>query len=307
MSKRNQEIKEAIAKLESFKNDPAYAKDLYAIDENIVFLKSIKHLASYFGWLVSRSKKIAPARLLELTDFPVEEWDVKMHRRLMEIERNKFIGVGKPLVDKIVASVAGEKRAQVLVNLGAGGMEVDRQAIAALLEKKYAHPLIVIGVDKSPVSRALAKENMSSLGSAVKVIECGELTHQRLNEIEAANKGIAVILCKNDIFTLDRDFPPAAFDLMYHSLFKHHLAPELRPRLDALMKKLAHHVYEYDGYRTWGVIVPQTVVAWNYPFFLSGTVLSNIRFDKEAAVRERAAAAKSLAFYPGTGHYLLEP
>ncbi len=307
MSKRNQEIKEAIAKLESFKNDPAYAKDLYAIDENIAFLKSIRHLASYFGWLVSRSKKIAPARLLELTDFPVEEWDVKMHRRLMEIERNKFIGVGKPLVDKIVAYVSGEPRAHVLVNLGAGGMEVDRQALAALLEQKYAHPLIIVGVDKSPVSRRLAKENLVSLGDAVKVIECDQLTHQRLNEIEAANKGLAVILCNNDIFSLERDFPPVSFDLMYHSLFKHHLAPELRPRLDALMKKLAHHVYEYDGYRTWGVIIPQTVVAWNHPFFLSGTVLSNIRFDKEPVVRERAAAAKQLSFYPGTGHYLLEP
>jgi len=307
MSKRLQEINDAVKKLESFKNDAAYANDLYAIDENIIFLKSIKNLVSYLGWLVSRPKKIAPAKLLELTDFPVEEWDVKMHRRLMEIERNRHIGVGKPLVDKIVAYVSGETRANVLVNLGAGGMEVDRQALAALLEKKYSYPLIVVGVDRSPVSRRLAKENLGSLGSAVNVIECDELTHQKLNEIEAANKGIAVVLCKNDIFSLERDFLPGSFDLMYHSLFKHHLAPELRPRLDAMMKKLAHHVYEYDGYRTWGVIVPQTVVAWNYPFFLSGTVLSNIRFDKEAAVRERAAAAKTLSFYPGTGHYLLEP
>ena len=139
MSKRTQEINEAVNKLESLKSDPAYAKSAYAIDENIIFLKSIKNLASYFGWLVSRPKKIIPASLLELTDFPVEEWDLKMHRRLIEIERNKHIGLGKPLVDNILAYVVAENRSLVLVNLGAGGMEVDRQVISCLLEKKYQH------------------------------------------------------------------------------------------------------------------------------------------------------------------------
>ena len=85
MSERTREINDAISKLESFKADPAYAKDAYAIDENIAFLKSIKNIFSYIGWLINRPKAIDPARLLELTDFPVEEWDVKMHRRLIEI------------------------------------------------------------------------------------------------------------------------------------------------------------------------------------------------------------------------------
>ena len=128
MSKRTQEINDAIQKLESFKNDPAYAKNAYAIGENIVFLKSIKNIVSFFWWLATRTKKIDPVRLLELTDFPVEEWDVKMHRRLIEIERNKHIGLGKPLVDKILDYVMAENRPLILVNLGAGGMEVDLDA-----------------------------------------------------------------------------------------------------------------------------------------------------------------------------------
>jgi len=307
MSERTKEINDAIRKLESFKSDPAYAKDAYAIDENIVFLKSIKNLAAYFGWLVSRPKKIVPASLLELTDFPVEEWDVKMHRRLIEIERNKHIGVGKPLVAKIVGFVLGEDRPLTLVNLGAGGMEVDRQAIAALPEKKYRHPMIVVGVDKSPTTQKIARENLASLGDGVNIVERDHLTRQELDGIKAANKGITVILCKNDIFDLDKEFPASSFDLAYHSLFKHHLASADRPRLDSLMKRLAPRAIEYDGYRTWRVIVPQTVVAWNYPFFLSGTVLSNIRFDTATAVKERAASGRSLSFHPGTGHYLLEP
>lgn len=306
MSKRIHEINDAINKLESFKKDAAYAKDVYAIEENIIFLKSIKNIFGYVGWLVTRPKMIAPERLLELTDFPVEEWDVKMHRRLIEIERNKHIGVGKPLVDKILEYVASQNRPLVLVNLGAGGMEVDRQVIASLLDKKYSQPIVIVGVDKSPTTHMIAKGNIGSLGSAVNVIEREELSREELNKIEAANKGIVVILCKNDIFSLGDVFPAGSFDLMYHSLFKHHLAAELRPCLDLLMKKMASHAYDYDGYRTWGVIVPQTVVAWNYPFFLSGTVLSNIRFDTASVIKERAKNAKNVSFYPNTGHYLLE-
>lgn len=306
MSKRTQEINDAIQKLESFKSDPVYIKDAYAIDENIIFFKSIKNLASYFWWLLSRPKKIAPALLLEPTDFPVEEWDVKMHRRLIQVERNKHIGVGKPLVDKIVEFVLAECRPLVIANLGAGGMEVDRQVIANLIEEKHPHPLIVVGVDKSPTTRLIAKDNIISLGSAVNVIECDQLTNERLEEIKASEKGITVVLCKNDIFSMKNSFPFNTFNLIYHSLFKHHLPPEQRPQLDSLIKKLALRAFEYDGYRTWLTIIQQTIVAWNYPFFLSGIILSNIRFDTAMVVKERAVFAKSLSFHPNTGHYLLE-
>ncbi len=305
MSNRNQEINDAISKLESFKADPAYAKDAYAIDENIIFLKSIKNIFSYIGWLIKRPKMIAPERLLELTDFPVEAWDLKMHRRLIDVERNKHIGVGKPLVDKILAYVESEDRPLTLVNLGAGGMEVDRQVIAALLEKKYSRPLVIIGVDKSRTTQKIAKENLGSLGNGVNVIERDRLTRGELDAIKAVNAGITVILCGNDIFGLDKEFPAGSFDLIYHSIFKHHLPSDTRPCLDELMKKLSRTAYEYDGFRTWQVIVPLTVVAWNYPFFLGAVVFSNIRFDKEPVVKARAGA-RILSFHKNTGHYLLE-
>src|ERR1035437_5089359 len=137
MTNRNQEINDAIKKLESFKSDLAYKDNLYAIDENITFLIAIRHFTSYIWWLLNKPKNIVSTKLLELTDFPVEDWDIKMHNRLIEIERNKRIGLGKPLVDKILEYIHTENHQLVLVNLGAGGMEVDRQVIVNLLERKY--------------------------------------------------------------------------------------------------------------------------------------------------------------------------
>jgi hypothetical protein len=55
MSSRLEEIQSATSKLESFKLDPRYASNpdmLYAIDENLLFLKAIQSLPRYFAWLV---------------------------------------------------------------------------------------------------------------------------------------------------------------------------------------------------------------------------------------------------------------
>src|SRR3989338_7562039 len=101
MKKRRIDIEGILQKLREFKNDLRYSDRLYAIDENIRFAEAMVSLPRYVWWLLTRAPKIDGARLLELTDFPVEEWDVKMHGRLMEVERDKKIKLIKPLVDKI--------------------------------------------------------------------------------------------------------------------------------------------------------------------------------------------------------------
>jgi hypothetical protein len=110
MSCRLSEIHSAIAKLESFKSDSRYGYAgnpdmLYAIEENLLFLKAIRSLPRYFTWLVGRVRHIDGTRLKELTDFAVPEWDVAMHSRLMEIERNKRIKLGAPLRNNITTNL----------------------------------------------------------------------------------------------------------------------------------------------------------------------------------------------------------
>jgi SAM-dependent methyltransferase len=319
MLSRHEEIHKAILKLETFKLDPRYAGNadiLYAIDENLLFLKAIQSLPRYFTWLVGHARTIDGARLKELTDFPVEEWDVAMHSRLMEIERNKRIKLGAPLREKILHYILNQESNQqnsqktlkplTIVNLGAGGMEVDRQVGECLLEKGYQGQVIFIGIDKSSTTHAIAKNNLKSFGNKVTILEIDNLTEEKLADVKKNQKGIVYILSKNDIFTLEKSFSSNCFDMVYNSLFLHHLEPAQRGRIIEIMKKIAKKVLIYEGYRTWKVIIPQTIVAWNYPIFLSATVFSNIRFNTKKEVQSAAKGKGNATFYGGTGHYLLE-
>lgn len=306
MKKRKIEIGGILEKLREFENDSRYGDRIYAIQENIKFAEAIKSLPRYAWWLLTRAPKIDGARLLELTDFPVEEWDVRMHGRLMEIERNKNIKLIKPLVDRILKFVFDENRPLIMANLGAGGMEVDRQVISELIDKKYDKPIIFIGVDKSPITNKIAKENLNSLGKGIEIFDIENLAKNRLDEIAGANKGVAVILCKNDIFSLDVEFPPKYFDLVYSSLFKHHLTEDGRQKLDKTIKEISKKSLEYDGYRSWRVIIPQTIVGWNYPNFLNAEIFSNLRFKDKKSLIVFLGNKGKISFYKGTGFYLLD-
>lgn len=306
MKKKKIEIGGILQKLRKFEGDPRFSDRIYAIEENIKFAEAMKSLPRYAWWLLTRAPKIDGAKLLELTDFSVEEWDVRMHGRLMEVERSKKIKLIKPLVDRILKFVFDENRPLIMANLGAGGMEVDRQVISELVDKKYNKPIIFIGVDKSPITNKIAKENLNSLGKGIEIFDIQNLTKNRLEEIAGTNKGIAVVLCKNDIFNLGAEFPPKYFDLVYSSLFKHHLTESDKEKLDKTIKEISKKSLEYDGYRSWRVIIPQTIVGWNYSNFLNAEIFSNLRFKDKKSLIDFSVNKGKISFYKGTGFYLLE-
>lgn len=306
MKKRRIEIGRILEKLREFENDSRYGGRLYAIEENIRFAEAMKSLSRYIWWLLTRVPKIDGSKLLELTDFPVEEWDVRMHKRLVEMERKDRPGLVKPLVKKIVEFILKENKSLTLANLGAGGMEVDRQVISELIDKKYDKPIIFIGVDKSPITNKIAKENLNSLGRGIEIFDIENLTKDRLGEIKKTNKGIAVVLCKNDIFNLGVEFPPKYFDLVYSSLFKHHLTEADKERLDKIIKNISKKSLEYDGYKNWLVVPLQTLVGWNYLLFLNAEIFSNLRFKEKKILMSSSRNKGKIWFYKGTGFYLLE-
>ncbi|OJI08514.1 hypothetical protein BK005_00710 [bacterium CG10_37_50] len=302
-SQRIQEINDIIAKLEDFKKNPDSKDNIYAIEENIIFLNSVRSIPGYIKWLFNNAKGIDGNRLIELTDFSIEDWDKKMHGRLIIVQRNKNIGLGKPLVDKIVSFVLSEKKPLVLVSLGAGGMEIDRQVLEILREQNYNQPLMIIGVDKSTHAHKIAIENIRSTEKNLKIYEVEQLDKNKMEIIKKNEHGIAIILCKNDIFDLEEYFSNQYFDLLYHSLFGHHLSSAQYEQMVDIIKKVSKKSYEYDGFKSWITLIPQSITAWKYPLFLSDTIFSMLRYKTYDKAK---LLGKKVTFFKKTGHYLRE-
>lgn len=124
---RNEVIDSILEQLRTLEAENTDARRAYAIRENRAFLKAARSWPGYLRWLVMVAPKLDGSRLLELTDFPVAEWDVAMHQRLMELQKRQWPGLVAPLVSAIAEYVKEESRELVILDLGAGGMEVDKQ------------------------------------------------------------------------------------------------------------------------------------------------------------------------------------
>ncbi len=304
---RDIEIKSALEKLESFKKNPEYKDEMYAIEENIAFLKAIKNFPTYLKWLFFRAPKLDSLKLLELTDFPVEEWDVLMHKRLIEMQEKDRPGLVKPIVETITNFIFSQNSDVVMADLGAGGMELDHQIIKKILSSNFKHKIVMIAVDKSPTTQVIAKDNLKGIFDKIDFYEVENLDETKVESIKrTSQKKVVLILCKNDIFNLDKFFPKKYFNIIYHSLFKHHLPLTLQPKFDAVINNITENIFEYDGFRSWMVIIPQTIVGWNHPHFLNAELFSNFRFLRKKDILQYAEKCKGkVKFYTQTGQYLL--
>jgi len=304
-SDRKEIISHVLKDLEILKNNPSF-QNTYAIQENIAFFEAIKSLSGYVFWLIKRAPKLERLRLLELTDFPFPRWDREMHRKLVEMEKKDFPGLVTPLVNRITDLILKKNGRFVGMGLGCGGMEVERQVIKKLLEKNYPYQVILIGVDKSPVTHEVARENLREVEPHIDIHEIGNLNLSALENLLKGDKHRhIVILCKNDIFKLREYFPPKSFDVIYHSLFKHHLLGRQKEEMDLAIDSLAKCGLEYDGFKNWQAILPQTIIGWNHPVFLNAEIFSDFRFFKKDEL-EKVYKGLKLSFFKRMGTYLLE-
>ena len=297
---RKEMIAAIISDLESLRAKGTFAK--YAIEENLAFFEAMRSGLTYTSWLLFRAPWIDPAKLLELTDFPLPKWVREMHLQLIEIERREFPGLIRPLVDHLFQFVTQENP-RTLVNFGCGGMEAERQVIERLRKTGYPNRLIFIGVDKSPIVKDIARANMKGLVDAIDFYEVEELRQEFLTGLLTANLSKhAVVMCKNDIFEMDKLFNERAFDLIFHSMFRHHLSDSQKASLDRVASRLAKAVMEYDNYRSWLQLIPPSIAIWGLPPLLNGAVLSRLK----APVRKEGSTSTSLRFFNMTGTYLLK-
>lgn len=304
MNDRLKIIDHVVKDLNSLKLSPF--PNHYAIDENVAFFESIKSVSSYLKWLITRAPKLDRAKLLELTDFPFPHWDREMHRKLVEMERKDFPGLVKPLVDNIVNLIISRNQNRFIgVGLGCGGMEVERQVIKKLIDLKYKKQVILIGIDKSPITHEVAKGNLREIEPDIDIHECEILnTEVLVNILKKENNRHVIIMCKNDIFQLQKYFDNKHFDLMYHSLFKHHLNDEQKNKIDLIINSLSKNAIEYDGFRSWSVIIPQTIVGWRHPVFLNAELFSNFRYFTKKELKEKHKLSE-ISFFNKLGTYLV--
>lgn len=274
---RNEVIEGALKKLRVFEAQNTDEQRVYAIRENIVFMNAARSLPRYFWWLMTVAPKLDGLQLLELSDFPVEEWGVTMHERLVELQKRKRPGLIAPLVEAISEYIQKESRDLVIADLGAGGMEVDRQVAEWAIKKNCLHTLIIVATDKSRITRRIAAINLKELTN-VEIIETGEITQTGLDRLRAnMQKKILVVMCTNDIFSLDQNFRPHYFDLVYHSLFRHHLNSSEQEKLARIIQVIGKKRFEFDGYKSWAHGVLQTLFVWTSPVFLNGMIFSMAR------------------------------
>lgn len=304
MIKRNDVIDHIIKDLESLQDDRSF-ENQYAVKENISFFNSIKSIPLYITWLIKKAPKLKRELLLELSDFPFPKWDREMHSKLIEIERKDFPGLVKPLVSRIVDLVTSKEHPAIILSIGSGGMEIERQVLEKLINSKYGKRIIFVAVDKSNIALEIAKENFRGIDSRIDIHEFKILDGRLLDKIKfSENEKHTVIMCKNDIFDFKKDFNQYSFDIVFHSLFKHHLGGDEKKILDNILEDVSRCILEYDGYKSWLLVVPQTITGWGHPVFLNAEIFSNLRYFEKKELLNQYKNQNIRFFKVGT--YLLE-
>lgn len=288
MGKRTKVINEILADLQKLETT-CPPEQRYALEENVRFFKASRSPLAYFWWLLTRAPFIDGERLKELADFGIPRWEKELLVELAKAEKKKLPGIIKPLVNVIVDFVEKNRARDsiILMDLGCGGMEVEKQIIRHLVNKEYPRQLIFIGVDKSDTSYGVARENLKDVESLIQMNDIEELNEKTLNDFKnLSGKRMLLIWCKNDILELDKCFRDKTIDLIFYSKFKHHLDSEGKSELDRVTTQIGKVVMEYDDYRSWPLLVPQSIFAWRSPVLLNGAVFSRLR---DPALQELAS------------------
>jgi hypothetical protein len=257
-----------------------------AVIENISFFRNSYSMLSFYKWLYKKAPEIKPENLLELMDIDsASPYDTELIASLAATERKLFPGLINPLVKRIFHLITCENTGLIL-SVGSGAMEVERQVISKLVRSGNDKPVVFIGLDISSSSHNFAKQNLAAIKSKLTIIEKKELDDASLQDIMNERKSLYTgILCNNDIFSLDKYFSESRFDLAYNCFFKHHVTAVDSEKIDDILKKHSKKVIEYDGVKNNFNSFVQSLFVWGNPVLLSGTVFSNLRYKKKSELK----------------------
>ena len=287
---RKQLIDEIVTDLEAHKKS-GRCENLYALKANLDFFRSLYRFRDFWHWFRRERPKLDGKRLLELSDFHLSngKWERMLQRELLEIEKWKFpdlLGRIRKEILKQIAELNQLERHLILVSVGSGSMEIERQLITKLRERKSIQKIIFFGIDNSDASLDIATDNLSDLG--VKLLRISHLDQNKVNQLkqELKSEQYAIILANSDALKLESYFGRKNIDLIYHSKFKHHLPDNLKNELDQMIERVAKRGIENDDLNSWIINLGSIKANWkNRLILLNGALLSFLRDPSKEELR----------------------
>lgn len=253
--------------------------DDYAKKENITFFESLRNPLSFLCWLIFKMPKIKGEQLLELSDFHLSEgkWEKILQKELRDLEANKFLDILRPLKKEIltfIKSNRGRGETLIIVNIGSGSMEIEKQLIRQLQKENIDKKIIFIGLDNSKASIAFAKENLALDNIELKVLDNQNIEND-LGTLKSKSEQFQITVCNLNAFDLEHfKIKP---DLIFHSKLKHHLPQKNWKTFDNLLLRICPNIIEFDDYKSFFVIMFSVIMNWNKPVLNNGAIFSCLR------------------------------
>lgn len=300
---RTRQIEEVLADLRALQKEGV--QNEYALKENIKFFEALRSRWAYLRWLISEMPKINGGNLLELSDFLLPRWQAILQQDLLALEKKErpdVIGPLKKELVKRIMNISKEKDAPlVILNVGAGGMEIERQTVERLRKEHSSARVIFIGSDSAEVSLELAEKNISLAKISVVTIK----DHRRLDRDELlahlGNEQFVVICYEGDALSLEDYFSEKSIDIIFYSKLLHHIPDAKKSVFVGSIKRLTGTVLEWDDYNGWYLLLLPALFNWGQPVLLNGAVFSSLRDPRKREIRKASEGWKATIF-PVTGY-----
>jgi hypothetical protein len=296
--KRNKKINLIIRDLEKLRSSAP--EDMqYAINENIIFFKNIKTIYGYVYWGIGRRRSIDPDKLLEVADLPLPRWEKELYEDLAHVESKEFPGLSKPL-RKLLLNHIEKNKNSIMLDLGCGSMEVERQVLINLKKHNVNTAPIFVGVDSAPQAFDAIKSNFADIDD----IKIKELTTLDGHESLTSDKPTIYFYCGDALEIAD--VHGHKYNLIFSSRFRHHLTSQEKAKIDSISQRITHFVIEYDDYRTNLSWIPPVLTAWYRPVLLSAANFSQIRQPQKKEIikaKKRRIPNTKVYIYSPPGSY----
>lgn len=262
----------------------------YPIDENINFFQSAKSLPKYIWWLIRAYPNIDKKRIKELADFHLHDglWEEYLLKGLIKLEKSKKIDLIGPLREELFKQLqemaANSTHPLVVINVGCGAMEIERQIIDRLIKSPLPVPIVFIGIDDSKAALSMARENLLAHKDFFNVSQ--ELSSELINKLKTSGRPYEVQFVLSDAISSLSDVPPKTLDIAYYSKFLHHLSDINKEEFKKLLIRSAKRVIEFDDYRGFYLPILSLLTNWRNPILLNGAVFSSLRVPSRLELRQ---------------------